>query len=101
MRKEARSEIEKRPHLLVDLQKKPGAKRQRLDPLSEEEIIEETTDNLRGEGLVSQQTSPVVDTSTSSYRQELKRQHSVEVSSTNNPMTSNKLLQKLRQKMIL
>jgi len=51
----------------------PGAKRQRLDPLLEEEIIEETTDSLRGERVVSQQTSPVVDTSTSSHRQELER----------------------------
>jgi len=45
----------------------PGAKRQRLNPLSEEEIIEETIDSLRGEKVVRHQTSPVVDTSTSSH----------------------------------
>jgi len=50
----------------------PGTKRQRLTPLSEEEIFEETTKSLRGE-RVTQQTSPVVDTSTSSHRQELER----------------------------
>jgi len=33
----------------------PGEKRQRLNPLSKNEIIEETTDSLRGERLVSQQ----------------------------------------------
>jgi len=33
---------------------RPGAKRQRLNPLSEEEIIEETTNSLRGERLVSE-----------------------------------------------
>lgn len=60
----------------------PGAKRQRLNPLSEDEIIEETTDSLRGERVTSQQTSLVIETSTSSHRQELERQHSVEVSST-------------------
>ena len=60
----------------------PSEKRQRLDPLLEEEIIEETIDNLRDERVFSQQTSSVVDTSTSSHKQELERQHSVEVSST-------------------
>ena len=60
----------------------PGEKRQSLNPLSEEEIIEETIENLRGERVASQQTSSLVDTSTSSHRQELERQHSVEVSST-------------------
>lgn len=39
-------------------------------------------DSLRGEKIASQQTSSVVDTSTSSHMQELERQHSVEVSST-------------------
>jgi len=60
----------------------PGAKRKRLNPLSEEEIIEETIESLRGERATSPQTSPVIDISTSSHRQELERQHSVEVSST-------------------
>jgi len=68
-----------------------GAKRQRLDPLSEEEIVEETIDSLGGEGAARQQTSPLIETSTSSHRQELERQHSVEVSSTRPPskQTSN------------
>ena len=61
---------------------KPGAKRQRLNPLSEEEIIEETTESLREERAVSQKTPPFGETSPSSQRQELERQHSVEVSST-------------------
>jgi len=56
-----------------------------LNPLSEEEIFEETTEILKGEKIASQQTSPVVETSTSSHRQELERQHSVEVSSTRPP----------------
>lgn len=62
-----------------------GAKRQRLNPLSEEEIIEEIIESLRGERETNPQTSPVIDTSTSSDRQELERQHSVEVSSTRPP----------------
>jgi len=41
----------------------PGEKRQRLNPLLEEEIIEEMTDSLRGERVVSQQTSSVVEVS--------------------------------------
>lgn len=60
----------------------PGVKRQRLNPLSEEEVIKEMTDSPRGERVVSQQTSPVIEISASSHRQELERQHSVEVSST-------------------
>lgn len=70
--------------------KQLGAKRKRLSPLSEEEIIEQTTKSLRGE-RVTQQTSPVVDTSSSSQRQELERQHSLEVSSIGPPskQTSN------------
>jgi len=46
----------------------PGAKRQRLNPHYEEEIFGETMESLRGERVVSQQTSPVVDTSTRSHR---------------------------------
>lgn len=59
----------------------PGTKRQRLNPLSEEEIGEETTDGQRDERVVSQQTFPLGGTSISSQRQELERQHSAEVSS--------------------
>jgi len=59
-----------------------GAKTQRLNPHSKEEIVEETIDSLRGKRITSQQTSPVIQTSTSSHRQELERQQSVEVSST-------------------
>lgn len=62
--------------------KQLGAKRRRLNRHSEEEIFEETTGSLRGERVVHQKTSPVVDTSTLSHQQELKGQHSVEVSST-------------------
>jgi len=54
----------------------PGAKRQRLNPLSEEEFLEETTDSQRKEGKDSHQTFPVGGTSTSSQRQELERQQS-------------------------
>lgn len=46
----------------------PGEKMQRLN-LLEEEIFEETTESLKGEKIASQQTSPVVETSTSSHRQ--------------------------------
>ena len=51
----------------------PGAKRQRLNPLSEEEIIEETIESLKGEKATSPQTSPVIETSTNSHRQDLER----------------------------
>lgn len=37
---------------------------------------------MKDEGRTEQQTSPMADTSTSSYQQELERQNSVEVSST-------------------
>lgn len=60
----------------------PGTKRQRLNPLSEEEMMKETIDNHIEERAVSQQTSPLGETSLSSQRQELEIQHSVEVSST-------------------
>jgi len=60
----------------------PGEKRQRLNPLSEEEFIQETIGNLREEIVVSQDTSPVTEISASSHRQEIGRQHSVEFSST-------------------
>ena len=59
----------------------PRTKRQRLNPLSKEKIGEETIDSQREERAVSQQTFPLGVTSTSSQRQELERQHSVEVSS--------------------
>jgi len=42
------------------------AKRQRLNPLSEKEFLEETTDSQRNEGKDSHQTFPVGGTSTSS-----------------------------------
>lgn len=44
----------------------PGEKRQRLNPYSEEELLEETTGGLRGEGMNEQQTSPMTGTSASS-----------------------------------
>ena len=53
-----------------------GAKRQRLNPLSEEEFFEETTDSQRKEGVDSHQTFPVGGTFISSQRQELERQQS-------------------------
>ena len=59
----------------------PGAKRQRVDPLPEEEIIEEIIESPRSEKATRPQTSPVLETSTSSHRQELEKQHSVEISS--------------------
>ena len=63
----------------------PREKRQRLNPYSEEELLEETTSSLRGEGITGHQTSPMVGTSASSYQQELERQQSVEFSSTRPP----------------
>ena len=60
----------------------PGTKRQRLNPLSEEEMMKETIDSHREERAVSQETSPMGETSLSSQRQELEKQHSAEVSST-------------------
>lgn len=63
----------------------PGAKRQRLNPLSQDEIIEEKIESLRAERVTNQQTSPMIETSTSSHKQKLERQHSVEVSSTRPP----------------
>lgn len=53
----------------------PEAKRQRIDPQVEEENNEETIESLRKEREISQQTT------TSSFQQELGRQHSTEVSS--------------------
>ena len=53
-----------------------------MNPQSEEETIEETIDSLRGERVVSQQTSLVIEASTSSHREEMERKHNVEVSST-------------------
>lgn len=50
----------------------PGAKRQRLNPLSEEEFVEETTTSQRKEGVDSHQTFSVGGTSTSSQRYELE-----------------------------
>lgn len=62
-----------------------GAKRQRLNPLSEEEIVKETIDSQRKERAVSQQTFPLGGTFTSSQRQELERQYGAEVSSLRPP----------------
>ena len=42
------------------LVEQPGAKRQRINPLPEEEIIEETLESLRGERETSPQISPVI-----------------------------------------
>lgn len=53
--------------------RQPGTKRQRINPLSEEEFVEETTDSQQEERVVSQQTFPLGGTSTSSKRQELER----------------------------
>lgn len=53
-----------------------------MNPLSEEEFIQEITDSPREERAVSQDTSPVTETSASSHMQEIGRQHSVEFSST-------------------
>lgn len=64
------------------LAEQPVAKRQIINPLPEDEIIEETMESPRGERATSPQTSPVVETSTSSHRQYLERKHSVKVSST-------------------
>jgi len=46
----------------------PGAKRQRLNPLSEEEIIEETRKSRRSKRETNQQTPPLGGTSPSSQR---------------------------------
>lgn len=44
--------------------------------------MEETKSSPRGEGRTEQQTTPNLETSASSYQQELERQHSVEITST-------------------
>ena len=67
---------------LVGSAEQQWEKRQRLNHYSEEEMAEETAGNLRGEGTTEQQIPPILETSTSSYQQELERQHSVEVTST-------------------
>jgi len=46
---------------------KQGEKRQRLNPYPKEELLEETTGNLRSEATTEQQTPPILETSTSSY----------------------------------
>ena len=67
--------------LIGGSEEQPGEKRQILNPLSEEQFIKETTDSLREERVISQDTSPITETSASSHRQEIGRQHSVEFSS--------------------
>jgi len=62
-------------------EEQPEEKRQRLNPLSEEEFIQEITGSQREEREVRQDTSPVTETSSSSHRKEIGRQHSVEFSS--------------------
>lgn len=52
-----------------------------MNPLSKEEFIQEITDSPTDERVVSQDTSPVIETTASSHRQEIGRQHSVEFSS--------------------
>ena len=64
------------------LVEQPGEKRQRLNPYSEEELLEETTSIPRGEGRTEHQTPPNLETSASSYQQELERHHNVEITST-------------------
>lgn len=59
----------------------PGSKRHRLDPHSEEEFFEDTTESQRKEGADSQHTFPAGGTPSSSQRQELERQQSAEMSS--------------------
>ena len=49
-------------------EEQPGEKRQRLNPLSEEEFIQESTDSLKEERVVCQDASPVIETSASSHR---------------------------------
>jgi len=63
----------------------PGAKRQRLNPLSEEEFFEDTTNSQRKEGKYSHKTFPIGGTSISSQRKDLERQQSTEVSSFRPP----------------
>lgn len=58
----------------------PFAKRQRLNPHSEEEFIGETIESMR-EATDNLQTFPIGGTPSSSHRQELERQPSTEVSS--------------------
>lgn len=53
-----------------------------MDPLPEEEIIEEIIKSPRSERATNPQTSPVVETSTSTHGQQLGKQHSAEISST-------------------
>lgn len=67
---------------IIGPEEKPGEKRQRLNPLLEEEFIQEITDSQREVRAVSQDTSPTIGTSASSHRQEIGRQHNVEYSST-------------------
>lgn len=55
---------------------------QRLNPYSEEELLGETTSNLGGEQRTEQQIPPILETSTSSYQQDLVGQHGEEVTST-------------------
>ena len=45
-----------------------GEKRQRLNPYFEEELVEETRGNLRGEESIEQQAPPILETSTISYQ---------------------------------
>lgn len=59
----------------------PGAKMHRLNPYSKEGFFAETTGSLRREGGDSLHTFPTCGTPSSSQRQELERQQSVEVSS--------------------
>lgn len=59
----------------------PEAKRQRVDPIPKEEVIEEIIESPISERATSPQTSPVVETSTSSHGQQLGKQPIVEISS--------------------
>lgn len=57
------------------------AKRQRIDALPGEEVMEEIIESPRSERKTSPQTSPMVETSIISHGQQLGKQHSVEISS--------------------
>jgi len=60
---------------------KPKAKRQRVDPLPKEEVIEEIIESPGSERENNPLTSQVIETSTSSHGKQLGKQHSVEISS--------------------
>lgn len=56
-------------------------KRQRVDPLPEEEVIDEIIESPRSERAASPLTSPVIESPTSSYGQKFGKQPIMEISS--------------------